>query len=408
MNRIRLVLATAVFASPTLACGGDGDSGWAGTVQDSAGVRVVSNPQAGTWAEGESWTLTEEYRVGGMDASVEAQFGNVVGIDVDARGNVYVLDGQAREVRVFGPDGSYSTTLGGPGNGPGELSQVALGVFVVGDQVRVPDVGNQRVTVFHVDGSLGEAVRLDLARGIPMRWDELAGERIVAQFRSPAGMGMQGDTIGDPIVSVGAAAADTLAVLPQGATFTMQGGAPRFRFFEAEPVWDAADDGRLITAVNSDYRIEVRDATGQLQHVVKKAFTPRPVTESEQSRMLEAIRGLMVDQGVPPQALDQLLGSASFADEYPALAQILAGPGGSLWVQHIRTADEVAAGGDVNLQDMGDESWDVFDAEGRYLGVVTLPPRFQPLRILGDAFWGVQRDELDVQSVVRLRLHRGD
>jgi hypothetical protein len=54
--------------------------------------------------------------------------------------------------------------------------------------------------------------------------------------------------------------------------------------------------------------------------------------------------------------------------------------------------------------DFGSRTWDVFDAEGRYLGVVNMPPRFQPVRFLGNVIYGIQRDELDVQYVVKLQV----
>ena len=47
---------------------------------------------------------------------------------------------------------------------------------------------------------------------------------------------------------------------------------------------------------------------------------------------------------------------------------------------------------------------DVFDAEGRFMGVLALPDRFQPLRVSGDRIYGVWRDELDVQHVMVLSL----
>jgi hypothetical protein len=55
-------------------------------------------------------------------------------------------------------------------------------------------------------------------------------------------------------------------------------------------------------------------------------------------------------------------------------------------------------------QDLGSSEFDVFDAEGRYLGMVAMPDRFTPLRFVGDAVYGVWQDELDVQYVVRLRI----
>ena len=45
--------------------------------------------------------------------------------------------------------------------------------------------------------------------------------------------------------------------------------------------------------------------------------------------------------------------------------------------------------------------------EGRFLGVVSMPPKFQPRLFVGDAIYGVQRDELDVQYVVRVRVVKG-
>jgi hypothetical protein len=54
--------------------------------------------------------------------------------------------------------------------------------------------------------------------------------------------------------------------------------------------------------------------------------------------------------------------------------------------------------------DLGSRAWDVFDADGRYLGVVDMPLRFQPVRFLGNAIYGIQRDELDVQYVVKFQV----
>ncbi len=56
------------------------------------------------------------------------------------------------------------------------------------------------------------------------------------------------------------------------------------------------------------------------------------------------------------------------------------------------------------IEDFGGSNWDVFDADGRFLGEVAMPPRFTPRALLGDRIYGVARDALDVQYVVRLRV----
>ena len=53
---------------------------------------------------------------------------------------------------------------------------------------------------------------------------------------------------------------------------------------------------------------------------------------------------------------------------------------------------------------MASRQWDVFDDQGRYLGPLMMPLRFQPIQFRGDAIYGIQRDELDVQYVVKLRV----
>jgi hypothetical protein len=48
--------------------------------------------------------------------------------------------------------------------------------------------------------------------------------------------------------------------------------------------------------------------------------------------------------------------------------------------------------------------YDVFEADGSFLGSVRLPPRVSVSVFRGDQVWGVRRGEFDESYVVRLRL----
>lgn len=48
--------------------------------------------------------------------------------------------------------------------------------------------------------------------------------------------------------------------------------------------------------------------------------------------------------------------------------------------------------------------WDVFDPEGRYLGVIELPCSDRALTFAGDRIYGLWEDELDVQYIVAWRI----
>lgn len=404
VNRATGLLAFTLFAG---ACaGGTADAGedeaWAGTMTDSAGVTMVQNPSSGLWADGYSWTLTEEMRVGGISDDPNYQFGLVVGLDVDPEGNVYVADQQAAAIRVYDASGSWLRTIGTSGAGPGELGQAVAGVFVQGEEVHVPDMANLRLQHYSLTGEDGGSQPLDLTAGIPLRWDQLPDGRVVAQRRS-AGQGIGTDMESDPVSTL-EEEPQTILTLPRGASFDLSGGAPQFRIFESEPIWDVGEDGRIAFGMNADYRIRLHDAEGNLQRIVSVPFTRREVTEGDADRIRSSIANLMADQGVPPAALDQVLAGFQFADFYPAFAQIVVSADGGMWVQQIRVASDVSADSEFNPQDLGSDRWDVFDAEGRYFGQMTLPEKFQPLSFQGDVLYGVQRDEFDVQSIVRYRV----
>jgi hypothetical protein len=205
-------------------------------------------------------------------------------------------------------------------------------------------------------------------------------------------------------------AADTIAHLPPGLSLQISGGEAQFRIFDAEPVWDAAEDGRVVTGMNNGFRIEVRGSDGALEHVATLPHEPRPVTERDQRVVLDALSEAIAQQGLPPAAAQTILGQIQFAEAYPAFATVLAGPEGTLWVQRVRTGQELAGEDEAatfDPQDLGSNEWDVFDPEGRYLGEVAFPPRFQPLRTLDGKFYGIGRDELDVQSLKVFSIVRG-
>ena len=73
--------------------------------------------------------------------------------------------------------------------------------------------------------------------------------------------------------------------------------------------------------------------------------------------------------------------------------------------QHHLTGDDLTTGEmGFDPQDLASPVWSVFDADGSYLGDVTFPAGFQPIRVKGHRFYGIDRDELDVQSVKVLRV----
>ena len=78
----------------------------------------------------------------------------------------------------------------------------------------------------------------------------------------------------------------------------------------------------------------------------------------------------------------------------PAYGRFLTDPTGALWVAEYAARGEPAR-------------WDVFDAQGRWMGPVAMPGDFRLLEIGAEHIVGVVRDHLDVERVEVRGLLRG-
>lgn len=151
----RPFLALLVLLSA--ACGrGDslGAGQWGGSVDTLPnGAVLVRSPAQGIWRAGEDWRLVEELRIGSMDVEGPELFGRVAALEVDPQGRIYMLDSQAREVRVFGPEGEHVRSFGRKGGGPGEFESPASLDWDPQGRLWVVDQRNARFSVFDTAGA---------------------------------------------------------------------------------------------------------------------------------------------------------------------------------------------------------------------------------------------------------------
>ena len=407
--RKRFALFGAVLFAAACGGGAEGGAEWSGTVEDSAGVQIVRNSLQPIWGEGEAWGFEEVLSIGEAAGDPDYRFGQIAGLDATSDGRILVLDNQAQHIKVFSADGVFERTVGQAGSGPGEFGPGAA-VLMVGaaDTVIVPDAGNQRVNVILLGEGESTSFPLSFEEGIPMRW-QISNSGVLAVQRRALNLPNQ-DVVDVDLIARQAydgTIVDTLLTPPRGETFSFGGGLPEFHFFAPEPMWTLLNDGTFVHAVNDDYRINVAGPDASLTRVITMPSEPIPVSEQDKEIITGMIMGLMEEQGVPPQALDGIKQGISYEDVFPAFTQMRNGPEQSLWVQRISVPSDMTADEQENwnpLLDQGSDEWDVFDAEGRFMGFVTMPERFTPFSLRGDLFYGVWRDEFEVQYVKVLRI----
>jgi hypothetical protein len=101
--------------------------------------------------------LERKMVIGEMDDPHYA-FNRVAGIAVDGRGHLYVADAGDSRIRVYSRQGRFVRDIGKPGHGPGEFLLIER-VGVLSDTVYIIDRQANRISYFDSTGTLHRTVR---------------------------------------------------------------------------------------------------------------------------------------------------------------------------------------------------------------------------------------------------------
>lgn len=399
----RMVSASALLVSGIVfaACGGSeqgagarsGDvAAWSGSVDTlPQGAVVVTSPAVGQWAPGEEWRLVEDVRIGSLDSDGPSLLGRVTDLAVDDLGRVWIAEGQAMEVRVFGPDGRFVRTVGRRGEGPGEFSEGPALNWGPRGRLWALDQGLGRFSQFDTAGTyLGAVPRQSTSRSYPWRGTILGdGSQVDVATR------VDGQSFTTVLVHRDSAGAvlDTLDLpdQPPGWVVTSNGGSTRWAVPHGPVlVWSLDSQGALWFGVSDSLRVMRRILLGgDTTLIIRKEFESLAVSTAEKDSAMTVVEAVRSRGGDVRRA--------DLPDVKPAFTHFEVDLEGRLWVMPI-LADETLAG----------RAFDVFDPDGRYLGRVVSESRLRAPFAFGDGvLWATTRDELDVTSVVRLRIEEG-
>jgi hypothetical protein len=376
-------------------CAGDrpDTAGWQGTVDTLAGggIRVV-NPERPLWNPGEEWRVTEELRIGGLAAEGPDLFGDVVALELDDDGRIWILEREAREVRVFGPDGEHIRSFGRRGGGPGEFADpVGMG-WAPGGELWVVDPGNGRFSVFDPEGRfLRSHPRLIGGYMLPWPGGFGPGGEVFDRVFIPGGAPGSGALVR---FSPDLTAADTFPLPPPPDRHIFElvtnGGRMSVPVPFSPALATALDRrGYLWFGVSDESRLIRRTLGGDTILITEWPSEREPVTARDREEALEQLAWFTGQGGT--------VDARRIPAEKPFFTQIFLGDDGHLWVT---PGDGIARGW---------ERFDILDPDGRYLGEVRPdPPIFGwPTPVIrDDVILAVVRDEMEVPYVVRYRIER--
>lgn len=382
---------------------------WQGIVRDSAGILLVDNNDVPLWREEDRWTLSEVLRIGTLEGEPEYQFGNISGFAPLSDGRIAITDDMAQNLRFFSPGGVHLRTVGRAGSGPAEFGPNRLSVMVgPGDTLLVMDWGNMRTHVFDPAGEWLESWRFGPEGGRRVNgWDTTPSGlmiHILTPLQTPDTPAS--DTLDIVVIrGVRGQILDTLAWLPSSRYFTLGGGTQELRFYTGAPEVELRSNGGLVAGHTDRYRLQWYDSKGNLERIVTLRRDPIPFDDHEQTACLDLFESVWKRWDLSPERISFVKSTIRFEQSYPAYRRLEHGPRGTLWVQQVRptsdlTPEEVENEDGVYPWPYGSPKWDVFDQEGRYLGVVDVPRDFGLVLFYGDKMYGQWKDELDVQYLV--------
>ena len=447
--RLPIVLLTLTV----LACSGpDADLPSTVAVRDSAGVQLVHNGSAAI--DTLSVRVEEVLRIGELEGREELQFHFIRGVAVDAHGRVFVADDGTRAIRVYGPDGHFQKRFGGPGDGPGEFRRIVQ-IALWRDTLHVLDAGRFTGTFFDTTGALLQTYptlkpdrsQLNLFTGTPFGWfaarerflsgpPTKLGDVYTMRHRrgiiDPARMvgaalsveGIQ-QIVWGPGVSDsgrGPAAADSAfaSVLdyPGARTFVMlgsEGGSERALLGNPpyfEPNASIAHDtlGHTYALPGWPYRIDVFDHTGRHVRRISRAHDSIPVTDAmvdEILRRAQTYHDTASERGGASMHTYNSRARFPRVGYVPVTGTVRVSADGWIWVlRRDINVDPVTLEWSDRDAPARPSYWDVFNPDGHWQYTVRLPERFGLRIVLPNEVIGIQRDEYDVQYVVRYRLVR--
>jgi sugar lactone lactonase YvrE len=352
--------SSVAFCIVLAACGSTDDTNHpaSGSVQFDTigGVVHVRNEGGGLWRTEDAWVVRRTLQIGSMAGSAEESLSSAVVSTIPGpAGQTFVLDYVASRVLEFDEDGQFIREVGRRGEGPGEFR--APTGMTIDDEGRlwVADAFGPRYTAFAPDGGLEgiyrRPIRATLARQQQMYLGP-DGRILDVGVRSSGGGGQAlVFTRTNPVDE----AVDTawIVEMPRRGSVGTQPVPPRSAFAQVvrhyleSLVWTLGAKGSLWVAPTGGAQLINLTPEGDTLRVVHVSHRPRALTDDDVNLVDEAVR----ETGISRSALNIV----------PDAIQFMRVTGDGHLLVFVK---QDAAGAASTVE--------VYDPEGRYLGVIDL------------------------------------
>lgn len=391
--------------------------GLAQAVRDSAGIQIVENAKP-AWTSAQALRLSKTPTlVIGTQAGEPYELSRVRGAVRLGGGRIAIGDGGTQEIRMYDANGKYTKTVARKGQGPGEFEELERLDVLPGDTLAgLHGNGFRMVSLFTGDGkfiyrltspadprrSAGDRTPFESHHTL---LTASGARRLVAVRTSGALPRSRGAewTESQPLAIVDRSnvVLGSLGAQPTG-EYVME-DRPQYRWLG--PTRAVATNGTaLFVGYGSEYSIRVFTPMGKLTRIIRRAWTPVPITKSDANTfVVEWSKRWANEPGAEGDKAREDIRNDPKSTKVPAYSQLIADRVGRLWVREAHLADAPRAG-NMSTSPLVPTVWSIFDTAGKWQGDVTMPAFFFPADIGANYVLGVARDDDGVETVVMYSL----
>ncbi len=333
--------------------------------------------------------LVEFLRLGEDNGSAPV-FGRISALAVGDSGTVAVADVQETRIYVFSEDGTLQSTMGSPGEGPGDFNEISDLFFGAGDSLYVYDnFMLERLTVYDPDRyELAYTVRIQ--RTDSAFASELLGvtpESLVFRYLRTRDTGTEDERRFSVVRRVnwaGLAAADSVLVTEVAEMAVSRTGrgmrSERLPFGRSSTI--RMGPGRTVYwGWNGAEQISVISLDGAADRQFMHRLTARAATRSERRASLEQVS----------DRLRERLSGMQRHDTWPAYETFVVDDEGVVWLKPIESDGH--EGHEI-------VTWHLVDTRGQVVGTADLPAHFDLRMVKGGRLYGIAKDEAGAPIVL--------
>ncbi|MBA7693533.1 hypothetical protein ES703_102119 [subsurface metagenome] len=258
---------------------------WKGAIEEEYGVTVVKNPKKPIYRNN-VFSLKEDLALGKKERNEEHMFFLLTDMDADSSGNIYVLDSEDVNIKVYDQKGRFLTVISRKGQGPGQLLN-PIDIYIDDkDLIYVCDSDNNRISIFNRQGdfvssinfkeySAGNIIGINPRGGIILRVDKTSIESSMSFITRSSFINMYSDRFDfkKNLYSISVPIMQHFRKGEKGIALSIP--------YQKELCWTLDSSGNVYIGESQTYEIQVFSPLGKHIRRIEKEYEQSKVLKSD-------------------------------------------------------------------------------------------------------------------------------